>query len=163
MHDVFLMELRDMYDAEHQILKALPKMIKAAKNDELKQGFETHLHETEGQVKRLEEAFASLDETPKRKKCGGMEGILEEGAELLKQKLEDNALDAALAAAAQKVEHYEITSYGTLCTWAEVMGHTEVLELLKQNLAEEKATDQKLTDLAEGSLNEDAMDSGVDC
>lgn len=160
MHDAFLMELKDMYDAEQQILKALPKMIKKAQNEELRSGFERHEQETQDQVKRLEEVFASLDEMPKKKRCMGIQGILEEGEELMKQKLEPSAMDAALAAAAQKVEHYEISAYGTLCSWAKTMGHMEALDFLLENLNEEKETDQILTTLSESRLNRDAMESG---
>jgi ferritin-like metal-binding protein YciE len=159
LHELFLDELADIYNAEKQLTKALPKMAKAAQSQELKEAFETHLEETENQISRLEQATKALGETLKRKKCKGMEGLLEEGKEMMEEKDDSSALDAALIASAQKVEHYEIASYGTLCNWAEMMGHREALELLKQNLAEEKATDEKLTEIAESTANQQAHQS----
>ena len=157
LHELFLDELADVYSAEKQLTKALPKMAKAAQSPELRGAFETHLEETENQISRLEEAIKSMGESLKRKKCKGMEGLLEEGKEMMEEKEESPALDAALIAAAQKVEHYEIATYGTLCNWAEMMGHREALDLLKQNLAEEKATDEKLTEIAESTANQQAQ------
>jgi len=157
LHELFLDEFADIYNAEKQLTKALPKMAKAAQTPELRQAFETHLRETENQINRLEQAIETLDESLKRKKCKAMEGLLEEGKEILEEQKGSSALDAGLIAAAQKVEHYEIASYGTLCRWAEMMGHTEALNLLKQNLAEEKATDEKLTQVAERTANVQAQ------
>jgi ferritin-like metal-binding protein YciE len=153
LHALFLDELADIYNAEKQLTKALPKMAKAAQTPELRQAFETHLRETENQIKRIEQAIETLDDSLKRKKCRAMEGLVEEAKEILEEQKGSSALDAGLIAAAQKVEHYEIASYGTLCRWAEMMGHTEALNLLKQNLAEEKATDQKLTQIADRTAN----------
>jgi ferritin-like metal-binding protein YciE len=157
LHELFLDELADIYNAEKQLTKALPRMAKAAQTPELRQAFETHLRETENQIKRLEQAAEALDESLKRKKCMAMEGLLAEGKEILEEQKGSSALDAGLIAAAQKVEHYEIATYGTLCRWAELMGHTEALNLLKQNLAEEKSTDEKLTQVAERTANVQAQ------
>jgi len=156
LHELFLDELADMLHAEHQITKALPKMIKATESEELRSALEGHLEETKGQINRLEQAFASLEEKPKTKPCKGMKGILEEGDEMVKEEKETTALDAAVIAAGQKVEHYEIASYGTLIAWAEQMGHADAVQLLKQNLAEEKAADEKLSELALGGVNQKA-------
>jgi len=153
LHELFLEDLADVYNAENQLLKALPRMAKAAQSDELRDAFETHLEETRGQIARLEEVVRVLGESMKRKKCKGMEGLIEEGKEMMEEKEDSPALDAALIAAAQKIEHYEIATYGTLCTWAEVMGHDEALDLLKQNHSEEEATDEKLTGIAETVAN----------
>lgn len=149
LHTLFVDELQDMYDAEQQLTKALPKLAEAAETPELRQAFQSHLKETEGHVSRLEEVFKSLDEKPKTKKCQGIAGIITEGEKILKEQKDSQALDAALIAGAQKAEHYEIASYGTLCNWATIMDHKDALELLQQNLAEEKAADQHLTELAE--------------
>jgi ferritin-like metal-binding protein YciE len=148
LHELFLDELADMYHAEHQLVKALPKMAKAAESDELKTAFENHLQETENHVSRLDQVFASLDEKARSKKCKAMHGLVEEAEEILKENKDSTALDAALISAAQKVEHYEIASYGTLAAWAEQMGHDEALLLLKETLGEEKAADEKLSELA---------------
>lgn len=150
--DAFVNELKDVYHAEKQITKALPKMIKAASNDKLRTAFEQHLEETREQVGRLEECFQSLDLPPKAKTCQGMMGILEEGAELLEQDGDPAVLDAMFIAAAQRVEHYEITAYGTLIEWAKQL-NLGCRSLLEQNLSEEKAADQKLTRIAEQSIN----------
>jgi ferritin-like metal-binding protein YciE len=159
LHDVFVDEMRDMYNAEQQITKALPKMIKAAGSGELRRAFEFHLGETENQIDRLERAFSLLKATPKGKKCDGMEGILEEGRKVLEEDLESPVLDAALIAGAQRVEHYETAAYGTLVAWAQAMGHTEAAKLLQQTLDEEKAADKKLSGLAEGGINQSAADA----
>ena len=156
LHDAFIDELRDVYHAEKQITKALPKMIKAATSDELRQAFETHLDETKTQIGRLEEVFASLDEKVKAKKCDGMAGIIEEGSSAMGEDFDEPTMDAALIASAQRVEHYEMAAYGTLVAWAEAMGHTEAAELLQTTLDEEKATDEKLTELADGGINREA-------
>lgn len=156
LHELFLDELADMLHAEHQITKALPKMIKATESDDLRTALEDHLEETKGHINRLEQAFESLDEKPKTKTCKGMKGILGEGDEMVKEEKDSSAVDAAVIAAGQKVEHYEIASYGTLIAWAEQMGHADAAELLKQNLQEEKAADQKLTELACSGANQKA-------
>jgi ferritin-like metal-binding protein YciE len=149
LHELFLDELSDLLNAEKQLTKALPKMAKAAKCEELKEAFESHLGETEEHVSRLERVFESLGEKAKSKKCKAMEGIVAEGEELMEEEKDTSVLDVALIAAAQKVEHYEIASYGTVCAWAEQMGHTKELEILSETLDEEKAADDKLTEIAE--------------
>lgn len=156
LHQLFLDELADLLSAERQLLKALPKMAKAANAEELTEAFNAHLEETQQHVTRLEEVFQSLNAPVKSKKCKAMEGLLEEGAEMMKEEKDSSALDAALIAAAQKVEHYEIASYGTVCAWAKQMGHTEALELLGETLEEEKAADEKLTEIAEEVANLEA-------
>ena len=159
LHALFEKELRDLYDAEKQIIKALPKMIKSASNDELSEALSMHLEETRGHVERLEGVFESLDIKARGKHCAGMEGLLEEGSELLKEDGPDAVLDAGIISAAQRVEHYEITAYGTLMAWAKLMGHKEALALLKQNEQEEKAADVKLSKLAESTVNREALDA----
>lgn len=154
LHELFLDELADILHAERQLTKALPKMAKAAKSDELTAAFESHLAETENQITRLEQVFTSLDEPVKSKECKAMKGLLEEGKEMMEEMKDSPALDAALIAAAQKVEHYEIASYGTVCAWAEKMGHDEAAELLNATLDEEKAADEKLTAIAESTAND---------
>jgi ferritin-like metal-binding protein YciE len=156
LRDLFLNELRDMYHAEKQLVRALPRMAKAADSEELRQAFQKHLGETEGQVKRLEGVFQSLGETARGKRCQGMEGIVEEGKEILEEEGQEPVIDAALIASAQKVEHYEIASYGCLITYADLLGEREASRLLKQNLAEEEATDKALSQLAERSINQAA-------
>ena len=156
LEDLLVHELQDIYNAEGQILKALPRMIKAASHPELKSAFEEHRVQTEGQVERLEQAFKLLGIPAKGKKCEGMAGLLEEGKKTMAEDAEASVMDAALIAAAQKVEHYEIAAYGCVCTYAEMLGHEEVHELLGQNLEEEEETDQKLTALAESVINIDA-------
>jgi ferritin-like metal-binding protein YciE len=149
LRDTFIDELADLYNAEKQLVKALPKMAKAAKNAKLKSGFETHLKQTQEHVSRLEQVFALFEEKAKGKKCKAMEGLLEEGTELI----EEDAGDAALICAAQKVEHYEIASYGTLKCWAKLLGEGKAAQLLEKTLNEEKATDEKLTQVAETAVN----------
>jgi ferritin-like metal-binding protein YciE len=156
LHELFLDELADVYSAEQQLTKALPKLAKTAKNDELREAFEQHLEETENHVARLDQVFESLGESMKRKKCKGMEGLIEEGEEVISEQKNSNALDAGLIISAQKVEHYEIAAYGSLCSWAEQMGHNDALELLRQTLEEEKAADEKLTGIAESVANTQA-------
>jgi ferritin-like metal-binding protein YciE len=156
LRDLFVDELKDLYSAENQLVKALPKMAKAATNSELRAGFEEHLEQTRGQVERLEQVCALLEVTPKGKKCAAMEGLIEEGKELLQEDASAAVLDAGLIAAAQKVEHYEIASYGTVCTWAKLLRLEEAAVLLGETLEEEKATDEKLTGLAEQTINEEA-------
>ena len=156
LHELFVDELSDLYSAEKQLTKALPKMLKAAQSEELKSAIESHLTETEGHVERLEQVFQALGEKIKRKTCAAMEGLVEEASELLQEQKGKSSLDAAIIAAAQKVEHYEIASYGTVRAWAEQMGHNDAAELLKATLDEESATDDKLTEIAESLANETA-------
>jgi ferritin-like metal-binding protein YciE len=156
LHQLFLDELADIYNGEQQLTKALPKMAKAAQSEELRQAFEEHLQQTEQQISRIEQAVETLGESLKRKTCKGMQGLIAEGNEMMQEKKGSSALDAALIVAAQKVEHYEIASYGSLCAWAEQMGHQEALELLKETLNEEETTDKQLTDLAESLANQRA-------
>jgi ferritin-like metal-binding protein YciE len=160
LEDLLVHELQDIYNAEGQILKALPKMVKAASHPELKTAFEEHRVQTEGQVQRLEQAFKLLGIPLKGKKCEGMAGLLEEGKKTMEEDAEPNVLDAALIAAAQKVEHYEIAAYGCVCTYAEMLGHDQVHDLLGQTLDEEEETDQRLTALAESVVNVDAETGG---
>ena len=156
LHELFLEELADIYSAEQQLTKALPKMAKAAESEELREAFEEHLQQTEEQISRLEQVFESLDEKMQRKTCKAMQGLIEEGTEVMQEHKGSPAIDAALIAAAQKVEHYEIATYGTLCTWAEQMGHRDALDLLKQSIDEEEMTDERLTELAESLANQRA-------
>jgi ferritin-like metal-binding protein YciE len=149
LRDLFIDELKDLYSAENQILKALPKMIKKASSRELKSGFEQHLKETQGHVERLDKIFEELDESPRGKKCKGMEGIIADGKELMEEDAEPEVMDAGLIGAAQHVEHYEIAGYGCVRTYAELMGEDDIVNLLQQTLDEEKATDEKLTQLAQ--------------
>ncbi len=155
LRELFVTELQDLYDAENQLVKALPKMAQAASSEELREGFEEHLEQTREHARRLEEIFEQLGEDAKGEKCKGMEGLIKEGSELMKENMEDAVKDAALIGAAQKVEHYEISGYGTARTWAELLGEEEAVSLLEQTLSEEKETDEKLTGLAE-NINVDA-------
>jgi ferritin-like metal-binding protein YciE len=148
LKDVYVDELKDLYNAENQLLKALPKMAKAASSEELKQGFEEHLEQTRGHVERLEQIFNSLEESPKGKKCMGMEGLVKEGSEVMNEDFDGAVMDAALIGAAQRVEHYEIAAYGTVAEFAGIIGETEHKTLLEETLQEEKDTDEKLTELA---------------
>jgi len=157
LHDLFVNDLRDIYSAEHQLTRALPKLASAATNSELKQGFQQHLEETRAQVDRLDRVFETLEIASRGQTCAAMEGLLAEVPQLIELGLEPGALDAALIAAAQKVEHYEIAAYGTLCTWAKAMNHDRVLTLLLEILAEEKAADEKLTQLAKTTINTVAL------
>jgi ferritin-like metal-binding protein YciE len=159
LHDAFIDELRDMYDAEKQLTKALPKLAKAATSSDLRAAFESHLRETQGQIERLEQVFESLDEKVKGKHCDGMAGIIKEGSAILEEDFEDVTMDACLIAAAQRAEHYEMAAYGVLVAWANGMGHTEAAGLLQENLDEEKAADQKLNSIAEGGINQEAADA----
>jgi ferritin-like metal-binding protein YciE len=156
LHDAFLDELRDTYDAELQVTKALPTMMKAATSPKLKAAFEAHLKETQGQVSRLEEAFASLDEKVQGKHCDGMAGILKEGKAVMEEDFDDTTMDACLIASAQRVEHYEMAAYGTLVAWARSMAHSEVADLLEETLNEEKSADSKLSLLARDGINRKA-------
>jgi ferritin-like metal-binding protein YciE len=159
LHDAFIDELRDAYDAEKQLTKALPKMAKAASSPELRDAFQVHLEETRGQVERLEEVFASLDEKVKGKHCDGIAGIIEEGKSVMEEDFDDVTMDACLIAGAQRAEHYEMAAYGTLVAWARAMGHEEAAVLLQETLDEEKAADEKLSSLAEGGINQDAAEA----
>jgi len=159
LHDLFLEELADIYSAEQQLTKALPKMARAAESEELRQAFEEHLEQTQEQISRIDQVFESLDESMKRKTCKAMQGLIEEGTEVMQEYKGSPAIDAALIAAAQKIEHYEIATYGTLCTWAEQMGHPDALDLLKQTIDEEETTDERLTELAESLANPQAEQS----
>jgi ferritin-like metal-binding protein YciE len=156
LDDLFEDTLKDIFYAENKILKALPKMAKAAHADELKAAFQKHLRETEGHVSRLEKVFKLIDVAPKGKKCEAIEGIIEEGAEIMKEFKGAPALDAGLISSAQAVEHYEIARYGTLKRWAEQMGRDDAMRLLDATLNEEKKTDGALTELADSMVNEQA-------
>lgn len=145
---LYVDELKDLYSAENQLVKALPKMAKAASSEELRQGFEEHLEQTKGHVQRLEKIFSSIDESPKGKKCMGMEGLVKEGAEVMEEDFEDAVVDAALIGAAQRVEHYEIAAYGTVCEFAKLLDEPKHASLLQETLEEEKETDEKLTQLS---------------
>jgi ferritin-like metal-binding protein YciE len=153
-------EIRDLYHAEKQLVKALPKMAKNATHEDLREAFEAHLEETREQVTRLEEVFEALGEKPRAKPCHGMMGIIEEGSEMMQEEEAGAVLDAALIAAAQRVEHYEIGAYGTCAAWARLLGLDEVVTLLDQTLEEEKAADKKLTVLAEQEVNLNAANQG---
>jgi ferritin-like metal-binding protein YciE len=159
LHDAFLEELRDTYDAEKQLTKALPKLAKAASSADLRAAFESHLRETQEQIQRLEQVFESLEEKARGKHCEGMAGIIEEGSAIIEEDFEDATMDACLIAAAQRAEHYEMAAYGTLVAWANGMGHTEAASLLQETLDEEKAADQKLNAIAEGGINQEAADA----
>jgi len=155
LHDVYVEQLKDLYSAETQLIKALPKMAKAATAPDLAQGFEDHLEQTKGHAARLEEIFTGLDEKPTGKKCKAMEGLIKEGAEAIEENASPAAKDALLIAAAQRVEHYEIAGYGTVKTYANLMGEEKAARLLEQTLQEEVETDEKLTEAAE-SINVEA-------
>lgn len=156
LNELFVDELKDILDAEKQLVKALPKMAKAATSESLQAAITAHLEQTKGQVNRLEQVFRSLDLTARGKHCVAMDGLIEEGKEVIDGDLEEMVRDAALIGAAQKVEHYEIASYGTLIAHARLLGHDEAVTLLQQTLDEEKQTDQNLTELAESEVNLDA-------
>jgi ferritin-like metal-binding protein YciE len=149
LRDLYLEELKDLYDAENRLIKALPKMAEAAKSAELRQGFESHLEQTKQHAFRLEQIFERMGEEPKRKKCAAMVGLIQEGDDLMGEDYEDSVKDAALISAAQRVEHYEMAAYGCVTTWAGLLGDSEAKALLDQTLCEEKETDQKLNKLAE--------------
>ena len=157
LRDLLVEQLQDLYDAEKRITKALPKMAKAATSTELKAAFEKHLGETEGQVERLEKAFEAMGEKPKTKTCKAMQGLIAEGEETIKEDAEAEVKDAALIAAAQRVEHYEMAAYGTVSAYAKLLNEKTVLKLLQETLAEEKATDEALTELAESTINVGAV------
>jgi ferritin-like metal-binding protein YciE len=159
LHDAFLDELRDAYDAEKQLTKALPKLAKAASNAKLRDAFETHLEETRGHVERLEQVFESIDEKVRGKHCDGIAGIIEEGKSVMEEDFDEATMDACLIASGQRAEHYEMAAYGTLVAWAEALGETDAAKLLQQTLDEEKAADKKLSGLAESGINQEAADA----
>ena len=156
LETLYVEELRDLYNAENQLLKALPKMAKAASSPELQQAFEEHLDQTQEHVDRLEEIFDKLGQSPKGKKCKAMEGLIEEGSEILEEEGDPSVIDAGIIAAAQKVEHYEIASYGTVRAFANMLGEEDAAELLQQTLDEEGEADKRLTELAEEIVNVEA-------
>jgi len=156
LHDAFVDELRDTYDAERQLTKALAKLAKAAAAPPLREAFESHLAETQSQIERLEQVFESLDEKVRGKHCDGIAGIIEEGKSIMEEDFDDATMDACLIAAGQRAEHYEMAAYGTLVAWARAMGHSEAADLLQETLDEEKAADEKLSRLAEGGINKSA-------
>jgi ferritin-like metal-binding protein YciE len=156
LRKLYIDELKDLYNAETQLVKALPKMAKAASNDQLRQAFEEHLRQTSEHVSRLEQIFEALDEKPTGKKCLGMEGLVKEGAETMREDYEDEVKDAAIIGAAQRVEHYEIAGYGTVKAFARLLGEDEHVSLLEETLNEEKAADQKLNQIAE-EINSNAQ------
>jgi len=160
LHDLYVQELKDLYSAEGQLVKALPKMAKAASAPQLRLAFETHLEETRGQVDRLKQIFEELDVSTRGKKCAAMEGLIEEGEEMLEDGSDEAVRDAGLIAAAQRVEHYEIAGYGTARTFARLLGLEKQAKLLQQTLDEEGATDKKLTALAETVINVEAASRG---
>src|SRR5271168_1416840 len=159
LKDLYIDELKDIYSAETQLVKALPKMAKAAASDELRSGFEEHLEQTKGHVARLEQIFQALEEKPTGKKCMGMEGLIKEGGEAAEEDYENDAKDAALIGAAQRVEHYEIAAYGTVRAMAEQLGENEAVDLLSQTLQEEKDTDVKLSKVADKMTIEEGSES----
>jgi ferritin-like metal-binding protein YciE len=159
LKELYIDELKDLFSAENQLLKALPRMAKAATSEELSSAFTEHLEQTKGQVQRLEQIFEMLDENPKGKKCVGMEGLVKEGAEMMGEDFEDEVLDAGLIGAAQRIEHYEIAAYGTARAFAELLGESDHASLLGETLEEEKETDQKLTQLSE-QINVEANEQG---
>jgi ferritin-like metal-binding protein YciE len=161
MEKLFLEELKDIYHAEKQLIRALPRMAKAAESPELQQAFTKHLKETQGQVQRLERVFKELGQPARGKRCKGMEGLVEEGKEKMEEDGEAPVMDAALIASAQKVEHYEMAAYGCLRTYAQLLGYSEAARLLEETLKEEEATDKKLTELGESGINEAAVSVGA--
>jgi ferritin-like metal-binding protein YciE len=156
LETLYVEELRDIYNAENQLLKALPKMAKAASSEELKQAFEDHLEQTREHIERLDEIFEKLDKKATGKTCKAMKGLIEEGTEIMEEEGEEVVLDAGIIAAAQKIEHYEMASYGTVRTWAEMLGEDDAADLLQQTLDEEGETDERLTELAEEIVNVEA-------
>ena len=156
LEELFISALKDLFSAENQLIKALPKMAKTAQSDQLREGFEKHWQQTQEHADRLNQILTGLDASPRGKKCKAMEGLIEEGKELMNEDADPAVIDAGLIAAAQKVEHYEIASYGTVRTWAQVLGHHEAVDLLQQTLDEEKETDEKLSHLATEAVNQQA-------
>jgi ferritin-like metal-binding protein YciE len=159
LRQLYIDELRDLYNAENQLIKALPKMAKAASSKELREALEEHLEQTKGHVDRLEQVFAGLDEKPKGKPCHGMKGLIEEGSEILEEDGEESVLDAGIIVAAQKVEHYEIAGYGSVRTFANLLGENEAVGILQKTLDEESEADELLTALADGIVNPEAMEA----
>jgi ferritin-like metal-binding protein YciE len=159
LRELYVDELRDLYDAENRLVKALPKMAKAATSDELRSGIEEHLEQTKGHVERLKQIFTAMGEKATGKRCPGMMGILEEGEEVLDEDYEGALMDAAIISGAQRVEHYEIAAYGCVRSWADLLGESEASSLLQKTLEEEKETDEKLTELAE-QINAEANEGG---
>jgi len=159
LHDAFLDELRDAYDGEKQLTKALPKMAKAATSPILRDAFETHLEETRGHIERLERVMEGLGEKVRGKHCDGLAGIIEEGKAVMGEDFDEATMDACLIASGQRAEHYEIAAYGTLVAWAEAMGHSDAVALLQEILDEEKAADEKLTSIAEAGIKQEAADT----
>lgn len=157
LHDLFISELKDIYSAEKQLIEALPKMANAAVSSELKKGFEHHLAQTKSQAARIEQIFEELQGSPRGKKCVGMEGLIKEGDEVMKSDMDKSVLDAALIAAAQRVEHYEISAYGTARRYAQLLGLNRAVQLLDDTIKEEGKTDKTLTDLADRFANQKAM------
>jgi ferritin-like metal-binding protein YciE len=157
LEDLYMDLLKDLYSAEKQLVKALPKMAKNAQSPDLQRAFQEHLRQTEGHVERIERIFSDMDGSPRGKKCVGMEGLIEEGSELLKEDAEPDVLDAGLIAAAQKVEHYEIASYGTARTWAQRLGYDQAARTLQETLEEESMANEKLTRIAESHVNMEAQ------
>ena len=159
LRELYVEELRDLYSAEKQLVKALPKMAKAATSSDLRSGFEEHLEQTKGHLSRLKQIFDLLDESPNGKTCKGMEGLIKEGSEMIEEDPEEEQLDAGLISAAQRVEHYEIAGYGCVRTYAQLLGDDDAVSLLEETLKEEKETDAKLTQLAE-NINVEALRAG---
>ena len=159
LHDAFIDELRDTYDAERQLTKALAKLAKTATAPELRKAFESHLAETEGQIERLNRVFESLGEKASGKHCDGIAGIIEEGESIMEENFDDRTMDACLIAAGQRAEHYEMAAYGTLVAWARAMGHTKAADLLEETLDEEKGADASLSRIAKGGINQGAADT----
>jgi ferritin-like metal-binding protein YciE len=157
LEDLYMDLLKDLYSAEKQLVKALPKLAKTAHSDDLRRAFNEHLSQTEGHVERIERIFSDKNASPRGKKCVGMEGIIEEANELMREKVEPDVLDAGLIAGAQKAEHYEIASYGTARTWANRLGYNDVAQLLQQTLEEESMANEKLTKIAESHVNVEAI------
>ena len=159
LRTLWIEEMKDLYNAENQLLKALPKMAKRATTPELKKAFESHLEETQGHVERLDEIFVKLGKKPTGKTCKAMKGLIEEGSEMMKEDGPDSVIDAGIIAAAQRVEHYEIAGYGVARTFASILGEDEAEDLLQETLDEEGAADEKLTEIAEGIVNEEAEEA----
>ena len=161
MHDLLLMQLRDLYSAENQLVKALPKIVEQVTTTSLRDAISAHYGETEGHVVRLDRIFNGLGEKPSGEKCKGMEGLLDEGDDMLGQKGSDSVRDAGIIATAQRVEHYEIAAYGCVINFARLLGHHDIVTLLEETLAEEKAADEKLTAIAEEEVNQNAVAAGT--
>jgi ferritin-like metal-binding protein YciE len=157
LEDLYMDLLKDLYSAEKQLVKALPKLAKAAHSEDLRRAFNEHLSQTEGHVERIERIVSDLKGSPRGRKCVGMEGIIEESNELMKENVEPNVLDAGLIAAAQRAEHYEIAGYGAARTWARRLGYNDASQLLQQTLEEESMANEKLTQIAEGHVNVEAI------